>query len=142
MIKQGFSLGERDWYVMAYYNIKEKDLPEVYLLLTASGDGRKNVDDALSVLSQRNTGYTFTNFENHSTVVCIAKATSDSELISTITHEIKHITEHISEYYGIDPKSEKSAYLQGKISEEMYKAFSLLICPKCAQNYKRKCGKQ
>ena len=37
MIKQGFNIGERDWYVMAYYDIQTiGDLREVEEALTAA----------------------------------------------------------------------------------------------------------
>lgn len=41
-----------------------------------------------------------------------------------------NITEHISDAYDVDSKSETSAYLQGEISRKMYEAVALTICPK------------
>lgn len=155
MIRQGFRVDEREyypfadsivgklvyWWVMAYYDIKEKDMPEIYITLKASGDRQPSAKQAVEVLSKYNTGYTFSNFNIRSTTVCMSKATSFDEAFSTITHEIKHITENISEYYGIDPKSERAAYLQGEIGKQMYDAIAMVVCPCCGSNHfkRRKC---
>ena len=82
-------------------------------------------------LPDNNTGYTLTKFGEHFSVVMISHATSYEELYDSVQHELKHVVEHISSYYGVDPKSERSAYLQGEIAKNMYKAVSLIMCPNC-----------
>lgn len=137
MVRQGFWIGDRDWWIIGYYNIKtQDDLNDIFNVLLASGSETEKARQAVKVLSKENTGYTFTNFNEHSTVVCASKASSYDEMFSTITHEIKHVTEHISEYYNVDSKSEKAAYLQGEISKQMYKAIALNICPICNCEHK------
>ena len=37
----------------------------------------------------------------------------------------------ISGYYGIDPKSEDAAYLQGEIAKKLFPAVAIAVCPKC-----------
>lgn len=139
MIKQGFKIQLNSnfargdsWYIMAFYNIKTNaDLVDVKEVLIASGAESENVNRAIENLKDYNSGYTFSNFKERNSVVCASKATSFDELFNTITHEIKHLTEHISESEGIDPKSEDAASLQGKIAMNMYKAVAIAICPKC-----------
>lgn len=132
MIAQGFSIGDRDWYVMVSYDIRtEKDLHEVRKTLLASGCPRYKADEAVWVLSMWNKGYTFTNFNDHLTVAFISKATSAEQMYDTTQHEMKHIVEHIGDYYGVDPKSEESAYLQGEIARQMFPAAALVVCPNC-----------
>lgn len=132
MIRQGFYIGERDWWIMVYYNIATgRDIGDIADVLVASGAQHNVVNEACDTLSQRNTGFTFSNLREHSTVICISHATSFDEMFSTINHEIKHCVEHISSYYGVEPTSERAAYLQGEISRQMYKAVALAICPRC-----------
>lgn len=33
--------------------------------------------------------------------------------------------------YGVDPKSETAAYLQGEIAKKMFPAVAIAVCPKC-----------
>ena len=129
MIQQGFSLGERDWYVMCAYDIRTKrDLSEVRRTLLAAGCDEYKADEAISVLSMWNKGFTFTNFTEHLTIVCVSKATSAEQMYDSIAHEQKHIVEHISEYYGVDPKGETAAYLQGEIGRQTFPVVAMLIC--------------
>lgn len=132
MITQGFSIGNRDWYVMVSYDIRsERDLREVRKTLLASGCPRYKTDEAVWVLSMWNKGYTFTNFGDHLTVSFVSKTTSPEQMYDSIQHETKHITDHICEYYGVEPTGEESAYLQGEIARQMFPAAALVVCSKC-----------
>ena len=134
MISQGFHIGDRDWYVMCQYDVRtEKDLAEVYKALMAAGCPDYQAREACMALSRRNTGYTFTNFEDHLTIMVIGESLDPSQLYDTCQHEIKHATEHIGEFYGVDPGSEESAYLQGEIARNMFPAVSILFCPHCGK---------
>lgn len=132
MIQQGFSLGDRDWYVMCAYDIRSRrDLMETRRTLLASGCDEHRADEAVTVLSMWNKGFTYTNFIDHLTIVCVSKTTSAEQLYDSVQHELKHVVEHLSEYYGIDPKGETAAYLQGEVARLMFPAAALLMCPKC-----------
>ena len=132
MVTQGFYVMGGDWYVMGYYGISgDGDLDEVYKAIISTGVGEESADEAISVLRGRNAGYTLSDFSGHYTVMFVSEADCYDEMYDTIQHELKHATEHICEYYGIDPRSEESARIQGDISREMYKAVSILICPRC-----------
>jgi hypothetical protein len=98
--------------------------------LLAAGCDEYKADEAISVLSMWNKGFTFTNFADHLTIVCISKATSAEQMYDSIAHEQKHIVEHISEYYGVDPKGETAAYLQGEIGRQIFPVVAMLICPR------------
>ena len=120
MIIQGFTIGNQDWCFRVYYNITKRDLVDLPQLENL------NIDNLFDNL---NTGYTLTNFDEHSTIILIGSATNTSELYDTVQHELKHATEHISEYYGVNPRSEEAAYLQGEIARKMFPAVALMICP-------------
>lgn len=137
MIQQGFSLGDRDWYIMCAYDIRTKrDFSEVRRTLLAAGCEESKADEALWVLSMWNKGFTYTNFRDHLTIVCISKATSAEQLYDSVQHELKHVVEHLSEYYGVDSKGEEAAYLQGEVARLMYPAAAILMCPRCNHGYR------
>ncbi len=132
MVKTGFSIGDRDWWIMVYLPVTtERELSEVYGTLLACGCPDYRAQNACMTLSKYNKGYTYTNFKDRSTVVFASKATSPSELYDSLQHELKHVVEHIGEYYNVDPKSEESAYLQGEIARLMFPAVAIVFCPKC-----------
>ena len=131
MIQTGFWIGERDWWIMASLNVGEKDLGEIYDALMACGSSDIEARRACMVLSRRNNGYAFTDAEGQYTLMFASKADSAEELYDTIQHELKHTTEHISSYYGVDPKSEEAAYLQGEIAKMMFPAVAMAVCPRC-----------
>lgn len=131
MVRFGFNIGNHDWFIMGYLNIDgDKDLRIVYGTLLASGLSSEKANNVVNILSRTNNGYTLSTLNEHTTIVYVSKSSSYSEMFNTISHEIKHITEHISDAYDVDPKSETSAYLQGEISRKMYEAIALTICPK------------
>lgn len=131
MIQTGFWIGDRDWWVMASLNINEKDLGEVYRALMACGCPDDEARHACMVLSRKNSGYTFTDMNGQYTLMFASEADSPDELFDTYDHELKHVVEHISGYYGVDPKSETAAYLQGEIAKKMFPAVAMAVCPKC-----------
>lgn len=132
MIQTGFWIGERDWWIMATIGIKgERDLNEVYQALMACGSPDVEAQKACMVLSRRNCGYTFTDVDGGYTLMFASVADTPEELFDTIIHEIRHATDHIGEYYGLEGRGEDSAYLQGEISKRLFPAVAIAVCPKC-----------
>lgn len=135
MIQQGFHIGDRDWWIMAYYDITtNEDYAEVEEVLIAAGQKPAYAQKVVNELMWENTGYTYTKFGEHLSIILVSHATSYDELYDTVQHELKHVVEHLSSYYGVDPKSEMAAYLQGEIARNMYKAVALAVCPKCGSH--------
>lgn len=132
MIQTGFWIGERDWWIMATIGIKgERDLNEVYQALMACGCPDVEAQKACMVLSRRNCGYSFSDLEGQFTLMFASETDSPEEMFDTLVHELKHIVEHISSHYGLNPKSEEAAYLQGEIAKKLFPAVALAVCPKC-----------
>lgn len=65
------------------------------------------------------------------TVMVISHATDAEQMYDTIQHETRHAADNIGEYYGLPPRGEESAYLQGEISRKMFVAAAMSVCPKC-----------
>lgn len=132
MIRQMFYIGDRDWSIGVYYDIKtNNDFDDIVEALIESGQKPAYAQRVVNELMHPNTGYTYTNYGKRFTLICISEATSHEELYNTISHEVRHAADHIGAYYGLYARGEESAYLQGEISRNMYEAVALLICPKC-----------
>lgn len=135
MIEQGFSIGNRNWWVMVYYDVRTPDdLRKVEGVLMASGCPEEMLIPAIKNLKKWNRGYTFSNLDKRTSIIIIGKATDASQMFDSIVHEMKHLAEHIGEYYGIDPREEQSAYLQGEVGRKMWPAAAMVLCPKCNHN--------
>ena len=135
MIEQGFSIGNRNWWVMVYYDVRTPDdLRKVEGALMASGCPKEMIKPAIENLKGWNRGYTFSNLDKRTSIIIIGKATDASQMFDSIVHEMKHLAEHIGEYYGIDPREEQSAYLQGDVGRKMWPAAAMVLCPKCNHN--------
>lgn len=135
MVQFGFYLGERDWWIMGFLDINgEKDLSKTYGTLLASGCAERKAREACEVLSEYNTGYTYTDFNAHTSLMFVSKTTSAEQMFDSILHEVKHLTEHISEYYGLNPHDEVSAYLQGELGRKLFPAAAIVLCPHCKKH--------
>lgn len=132
MVQSGFYLGRRDWWVMTFFDIDgEEDLAEVYEALMASGCSDNGAQEACMVLSQWNKGYTWTDYDGRFSLIFTSKATSAEQMYDSISHECNHVVEHISTYYGVDPKSETAAYLSGELARLIWPAAAYVLCPRC-----------
>lgn len=121
MSTQYIELGAEGWHVVIYYNVSTEDFYEIAEVLSIYGCSEKMVNDTYRVLKRRNTGFTFTNFEERTSIVCIGQATQASQFLNTTIHEAKHVQSHICQYYDIEEDSEEAAYLIGYMVSRMYK---------------------
>lgn len=129
MIEQGFYVGDKEWYVMcAYLTGSEGELDKVYKSLLLSGCKENEAKKMVTELKKVDSGVTFSSFAKCFSYVCIGEASSKAEMYDTIQHELRHVVEHISEYYGINRRSERAAYMQGDIAKKMYPVVEFLIC--------------
>ena len=97
MIRQGFSVGDKRWYVMGYYDVKtENDFEEVRIALLSSGCDEGLVEDAVENLRLKDSGFTFTNKKEKNSIIFVSESTSPEQAYDTIQHELKHGVEHIS----------------------------------------------
>lgn len=78
-------------------------------------------------LGEKNTGFTYTDFNKRKSIVGISSTTSQAQFLNTVVHEAKHVQSHICSYYDIDEDSEDAAYLIGYIVQNMHKIFKNMI---------------
>jgi hypothetical protein len=135
MIQTGFHIGNKDWWIMATLDISDReDLRDVYESLLSVGVPDFKAREVCMVLSQPNRGYTLTDYDGKYSLMFISRATSPSQMYDSIDHEKKHVVEHISTYYGVEPKSEEAAYLSGELGRLLFPAAAYVICPHCNQH--------
>ena len=123
-----FDIGEEDWGIVLCYDYDYMDFDRIWAIIRAAGLTDEKAQAAMSVLSQTDTGMTLTSFGDMMSFLFISQSSSDEEWFNTLLHELKHVVEHISEFYRVDPKSEPAAYLQGEIGRQM---FPLIIQKMC-----------
>ena len=123
-----FDIGEEDWGIVLCYDYDYMDFDRIWAIIRAAGLTDEKAQAAMSVLSQTDTGMTLTSFGDMMSFLFISQSSSDEEWFNTLLHELKHVVEHICEFYRVDPKSEPAAYLQGEIGRQM---FPLIIQKMC-----------
>ena len=133
MVQTGFWIGNRDWWVMATLGVDDGDLREVYEGLRSVGLSEQKVREVCDALSEPNNGYTYTDYDGKYTLIYASRATSAEQMFDTIEHELNHAVEHISSYYGVDPKSEEASYLAGELGRLIWPAAAWVLCPRCRE---------
>lgn len=133
MVQTGFWIGNREWWVMASLGVDDGDLRDVYEGLRSVGLSERKVREVCDALSEPNNGYTYTDYDGKYTLIYASRTTSAEQMFDTIEHELNHAVEHISSYYGVDPKSEEASYLAGELGRLIWPAAAWVLCPRCRE---------
>lgn len=124
----------RHWDILFLFSFDAKDMESILdaLFWADAPDSviRKTSENVMA--GERNEGFTYSNPSLRRTVFGAGKATTGPEMLNTIVHEIIHICQHIATADGIDPFSERIAYLGGEISREVSDVVCKLSCPHCS----------
>ena len=132
MVQTGFYLGNRDWWIMASFDVRgAEDLRDVYEALLSVGCSDYKAREVCMTISRPNKGYTLTDYDGKYSLMFVGPATDPSEMYDSIDHEKQHIIAHISKYYSVDPNSEEVAYLAGELGRLLFPAAAYVICPRC-----------
>ena len=123
-----YNIGDEDWGILMVYDYDYRDFERLWSTLRAFGLSDSRAQAAMSVLSKPDTGMTLTIPEELMSVLFVSEATSDEEWFDTLVHELKHVVEHISEFYQVDPRSEAAAYLQGEIGRQLFPMMIQKLC--------------
>lgn len=128
MIKQRIVVGRNRWNVIVYYGTNRNTIDSVMDTLLKMGCPYESaIYSAYIVCGRLNTGLTYTDTDLKTSFVCVSDVTSRSQLVNTISHEIKHVQTHICDYYRVSESGEKAAYLVGYISSKIYNFLSKYI---------------
>lgn len=123
-------VGDNDWGILLCWDYDSRDYDDMYVIMDNFGLEEKEIAESIKILSKPNTGMTVPDFSNQMSVVFISKTTSEDEWLNTLFHELKHVVEHISMFYRVDPQSEPAAYLQGEIGKQLFPIIMSRLCKK------------
>lgn len=130
MITKYFDVCEGLWGVVICYDYDLLDFDDVRALCRSFGLSEWKAKEAIKVLSAPNTGMTLSRDDIRMSLVFISDATSVSEFLDSLAHELYHCCTAIIDYYGKSYESESAAYLYGDLLRDVVEK----IAPKC------KCG--
>lgn len=122
-MKQQFKVNKYDWCVTIYYTIDDDQKSEVIENLEEMGCDRRTLESIKSNLEKAalDTGFTYSNFEKHKSILVVHKASSIGEFLNTFEHEKNHLEMHICEALDINPYSEEAAHFSGDLSQRILK---------------------
>lgn len=123
-----FNIGDRDWGLLLCWNYDIQDREDLWSVMESFGLSDTEIGHTLKTLSKKDTGLTITDFSEKMSVVFISEATSEEEWLDTLFHELKHVVEHISAFYGVKPQSESAAYLQGELGRQLFPIILSRLC--------------
>lgn len=93
-----------------------EDEHDLWGYMRSFGMKERNINKALNILSNYNTGMCVSNNDVRMSGIFISKATSPSEWWSSCLHELRHSAQAIIDYYGAD-WNEDDAYLTGFLAK-------------------------
>lgn len=134
MIEQVIYLDDYDWLLKIFFIESDYHADRILSELEAidcEPEAFYRVAEMLET-EEVDSGFTYTDAKLHVTFILIGKSTSCAEFLSTLVHEIGHVSFHLSEYYNINPYSETIQYLSGNIAKELYKCAKVFLCEKCS----------
>ena len=104
-----------DWTVHVMYDVHSKDAMKVRRHLRDLGCAGIPLEDACNLVleGEANKGITYSNVDIRKTVAVIGWATSKAEYMNSLSHEMLHIVQHISEQFLINMYGEEACYLLG-----------------------------
>lgn len=122
-----------DWKARIYYVVTELNSDEIMAQLKGLKISGEKLQKAEISLYQGNidTGLTYSNGNEHKTIMVIAKTSSAMEFACSQQHEVGHLKSHIAEAYDIPQKGEEIQYLGDKIYREMWPIAKNLLCDCC-----------
>ncbi len=124
-------LGTYNWRVLAFFEVAPEDkdgILDVLYEIGAPDEIMDNAEELLSDSERYDFGLTYSNKLDHITVMVIGRHTSKSEFFDSISHEVRHLVDHISAAYGYRPGGESVAYMTGAISARLTAYVQRYVC--------------
>jgi hypothetical protein len=90
------------------------------------------LERAHGLIVENNPNQAFTYSNGRRTVIWIGKTTSAEEFINSMIHELRHLVDHIAEYYSLD-NNEAVGYLSGDAAFMLAEDICEHVCGHCNQ---------
>lgn len=131
MIIQEIYLKDWKWSVKVFYAVDTYYVDDILGELEAIGCSRDDLKQAEACLYGVNSGLTYSNFKNRSSVIVIGLTSSAAQFQNTFDHEKGHLAMHICGFLNIDPFGEEFQYLVGEIGQDMFPVAKTFLCDRC-----------
>ena len=104
-----------DWTVHVMYDVHSKNAMKVRRYLRDLGCIGIPLEDACNLVLEGdpNKGITYSNVDVRKSVVVIGWASSRAEYMNSISHEMLHVVQHISEVFMVNMYGDEACYLLG-----------------------------
>lgn len=137
MLVQTFYLPQYEWSVKVYYAVDRYYTDDILHDLDNLDIDNYEYFKAKRSLSKaiKNTGFTYTNYRQKSSVIVLGLTTSADEFQDTFDHEKGHLSIHIATYYHLNPYGEEAQYLNGDIGKAMFPYAKLFLCDNCRKSF-------
>lgn len=112
------------WGILFCYDYDRRDYNRMSAIMDSFGLSEYKIIEAMEVLRHKNTGMTISRSDLTMSVMFVSPATSYSQFIDTIAHELDHVQDAICRHYGVAHGSEDAAWLQGFLARQ----FSPIMC--------------
>ena len=128
MIRQQFDI--EDYYkVIVYYSVDFNLFDIIVQDLVAADAPSKLIWEMYDMLfSQQAKAVTFSNIEEHISIVLFNEHKNKEDYINSIVHEAEHVKQAMLKAYDVEDEGEVPAYTIGYLISQMYRVFSQLIC--------------
>lgn len=130
MIIKDLYIQNLDWHVRIYYAVTcyhtdeiMQDLFEIHCPESKMRKAYRNLSSC-----QLNTGLTYSNSRLRESVMVVGLWSDPSEFDNSFAHELRHLTDHIANAFGLESGGEEIAYLTGDIRKELYPINSMFLC--------------
>lgn len=110
-----------DWKITVLYNCTCDDIDIIIKTLREINCPKHYLKEALDNLEtcNLNTGLTYSNLKQRSSVIIINKTSSKAQLINSISHEYFHLLNHFQQFISIKDE-EELATLNGNLNMHSY----------------------
>jgi len=109
-----------EWAVIVVFDFDvDLEYEELQEQLRSFGMKQRNINKALSILSNYNTGMAISNDVLRMSAIYISKATSPSQFWDSCAHELAHVVTAIIDAYDVPYYSEDAAYLSGFLMRQL-----------------------
>lgn len=123
MTEQEIYIDRYDWTMHVMYDVHSKDAMKVRRHLRDLGCRGIPLEDACNLVleGEANKGVTYSNVDVRKSVVVIGWTTSKAECMNSLSHEMLHVVQHISEQFLINMYGEEACYLLGGLVQACYR---------------------
>lgn len=116
------------WGVVLCYDLDWDDEDKIRAYLRSFGVREERINYCVNtVLGRMNCACCVSSYDTTMSLVLIGPTTSREQMVDSLAHELSHVQNALSIFYGFQPGSEDAAYTMGFLMREGMKA----IMPAC-----------